>query len=126
METPPPWFEAALNAIVLGLETLAAVAIVVGVGLLAYGLFRRERPGHVRQRFANALMLALDFTIGADLLKVAIAPDLRSVAVVGGVVAIRIAMSLALLWEMRQERREVGPPPGEGDKAPPPGRPAKA
>jgi uncharacterized membrane protein len=55
-----------------------------------------------RQSLSHALLLALDFAIGADLVKVAATPELATVLVVGAIVAIRIALTLVIVWELGQ------------------------
>lgn len=52
---------------------------------------------------SDTILLALDFAIGADIIKVAANPELSTVFVVGGVVAIRIALTLVIVWELRRE-----------------------
>jgi uncharacterized membrane protein len=54
-----------------------------------------------RHEFSHALLLGLDFTIGADTLKLAAAPDLSSAALAAGVTAVRIALTFTLLREVR-------------------------
>jgi uncharacterized membrane protein len=101
------WFEATIQFIVLALEAAAAVGIVLAA-TYATGLAVRKRSlTTARHAFVNGLLFALDFTIGADILKVALAPDLRTVGTVGGVVFVRVALTVALVWEAKHEHREA-------------------
>jgi uncharacterized membrane protein len=104
-----PVVRALLEGAAMLLE-LGALAVIVGGGAWALAkLARRRDLRGARQAFSQALLFALDFTIGADILKVAAAPDLATVAVVGAVVAVRIALTFALLWEIgKDEARERG------------------
>ena len=78
-------------------------------------LARRRGVTQARHALSNTILLALDFAIGADIVKVAANPELSTVLVVGGVVAIRIALTLVIVWELRREPptqalREVSAP----------------
>ncbi len=63
---------------------------------------RRHDAAQARHEFSHALLLGLDFTIGADMLKLTVAPDLSAAALAAGVTAVRIALTLTLLREQRQ------------------------
>ncbi|HXQ93123.1 MAG TPA: DUF1622 domain-containing protein [Nitrososphaerales archaeon] len=62
---------------------------------------QRRDAAEARHQFSHALLLGLDFIIGADMLKLAIAPDLSAAALAAGVTAVRIALTLTLLREQR-------------------------
>lgn len=105
-------FEAAMGGVALGLEAAAAFIILVA-GLRALGGFvlRTVRPSHgpsasrsLRHEFGRSLLLALDFTIGSDLLRVALAPSLQAVGLAGLVVLVRIALTLVLEYELNKEK----------------------
>lgn len=123
-------FEAAVGGVVLGLEAAAALVILVaGVKALLGFLARTLRPGDghaahrsLRQDFGRSLLLALDFTIGSDMLKVALAPTFEGVAIAGLVVAVRTALTLVLGYELRKE----GPEAAEVDADAPEGRGPRA
>lgn len=105
-------FDSAMGGIVLGLEAAAAFIILVA-GLRALGGFVlatfRPTPGpsasrSLRHEFGRSLLLALDFTIGSDLLRVALAPTWESVGLAGLVVLVRIALTLVLEYELGKEK----------------------
>jgi uncharacterized membrane protein len=62
---------------------------------------RRRDASQARHEFSHALLLGLDFTIGADMLKLSVAPDPLAAALAAGVTAVRIALMLTLLREIR-------------------------
>ena len=103
--TSPEAFDSALGAAVVALEAASTLTILAGAGLAIVALARRLGITQARHAFSNAILLALDFAIGADIVKVAANPELSAVLVVGGVVAIRIALTLVIVWELRH-----GPP----------------
>jgi uncharacterized membrane protein len=105
--TPPEAVGAFLTAAVWILEAAATITILGGAGLAILALARRRSITEARHALSNAILLALDFAIGADIVKVAANPEFSTVLVVGGVVAIRIALTLVIVWELRR-----GPPGG--------------
>lgn len=115
MADPYALFEAAVGAAVLALEGAAALVILVA-GARALVAFARSLLRHApgtrpeRRRFADGLLLALDFTIGADVLKLAIRPSFESALLVGAVVLVRTVLTLVLEYELRKAsaRDEAG------------------
>jgi uncharacterized membrane protein len=100
--TPPGAVAAFLAAAVWVLEAAATVTILGGAGLAILALARGQGITQARHALSNAILLALDFAIGADIVKVAANPEFSTVLVVGGVVAIRIALTLVIVWELRR------------------------
>jgi len=97
-----------LDSVIPFLELVAALIILSG-GVWALTVFARRRDAaQSRREFSHALLLGLDFTIGADMLKLAAAPDLSAAALAAGVTAVRIALTLTLL---REERLGMAPHP---------------
>jgi uncharacterized membrane protein len=96
-------FQAALTAAVWALEAASTLTILGGAGLAILLLARRRGITQARHALSDSILLALDFAIGADIVKVAANPELSTVFVVGGVVAIRIALTLVIVWELRRE-----------------------
>jgi uncharacterized membrane protein len=93
---------AVLGSIIPFLELVAAF-VILGGGVWALTIFVRHHDApESRREFSQALLLGLDFTIGADMLKLAVAPDLSAAALAAGVTAVRIALTLTLLREQRQ------------------------
>ncbi len=85
------------------LQVAAAIIIAAGavVSVATLVIHRSLRPA--RLSFAHALLYAFDFTIAADILKLAVVPDLRGAALIGAVVGVRVVMTALLLWEVRHE-----------------------
>jgi uncharacterized membrane protein len=98
----PEVFGVFLSVAIWVLEAASTVAILGGAGLALVALAQRRGVTQARHALSNAILLALDFAIGADIVKVAANPELATVLVVGGVVAIRIALTLVIVWELRQ------------------------
>jgi uncharacterized membrane protein len=94
---------AVVNTVVPFLELVAAT-IILGGGVCSIAtLVRLHDAMQARRDFSHALLLGLDFTIGADMLKLAAAPNLSAAALAAGVTGVRIALTLTLLREQRTE-----------------------
>jgi uncharacterized membrane protein len=75
----------------------------VGGAIAALAVLARARDvARARRAMSQMLLLALDFTIGADILKgVGAPPDLTAVEIVAVVAFIRIVLTFALQRELR-------------------------
>ncbi len=101
------------------IETARLVTRVIeltGVGIIAVGAFgtlslflyrffsgydRQQAVANVRSSLGRAILLGLEFLVAADIINtVAIEPTLASVAVLGGIVAIRTFLSFSLEMEI--------------------------
>ena len=111
MVEPHALFEAALGAVIVGLEAAAALVILVAGARALFGFLARtvaRSEGHsahrpLRHEFGRSLLLALDFTIGSDMLRVALAPTFEAVAIAGLVVIVRTVLTLVLEYELKRE-----------------------
>jgi len=64
---------------------ISAVVAIVGVTRQTPDVYRR-----LREQMGRSILLGLEFLIAGDIIRtVAVTPDLRSLAVLGGIVAIR-------------------------------------
>ena len=97
-----------MGAAVLVLEAATAVLILAAAVRAIVVAVRERSMTKARHGFAAGLLFALDFAIAADILKTALVPDLRSVAAVGGIVLVRIALTAALVWELRHHGNDGG------------------
>ena len=56
-----------------------------------------------RLKLGHALSLALEFLIGADILKTAVAPSWNEIGQLAAIVAIRTVLNFFLTWELKFE-----------------------
>ncbi|MDQ3716894.1 MAG: DUF1622 domain-containing protein [Actinomycetota bacterium] len=90
------------------IDGLGVAVIVIGflIATAGCGLSLRRQPGSAvystyRRRLGRAILLGLEFLVAADIIRtVAVDPSLESVAVLGGIVAIRTFLSIALELEI--------------------------
>lgn len=107
-----------LRVVGLGIEVLAALVIVGGLGWATFAYARQQMAERHYQdykiRIGRSLLLGLEIVVAADIVKtIAIAPTLMSLAVLAGLVAIRSFLSWTLVLEIegrwpwqRQERSD--------------------
>jgi uncharacterized membrane protein len=110
-------FQAIAGAIALALEAIV-VLIIAFAGLKAFirtvpllfndDMMEADRRG-IWLRFASALLLALEFTLAADLIRSAISPSWDAIGKLAAIAAIRIALNFFLardIENMAEARRE--------------------
>ena len=113
------------------IETVGKTIDAVGVAVIAVGALisaagavprLRHRTGDVyrvfRQQLGRSILLGLEFLVAADIIRtVAVTPDARSVAVLGGIVLIRTFLSFSLelevtgYWPWQKNRQQQAAPP---------------
>ena len=97
-------------------EGLAAFIIVFGVLratwiYLRYALIPKSGTRQscaCRIQLGHSLSLALEFLVGADILKTAIAPTWSEIGQLASIIAIRTAVNVLLMWELEKTEKEVG------------------
>src|SRR5687768_14390672 len=94
-------FQAAAQLVALGIEA-AAILIIAGGALEAAFTFLRhilfERGTMLRRRdiwirFAAWIVLSLEFALGADVIRTAVAPSWDDIGKLGAIAAIRTALN---------------------------------
>lgn len=104
---------AAVEWLRLGVETMGAVIIAIGVVVAALGFIRvmldRAEADFfsVRLTLARYLALALEFQLGADILSTAIAPSWDQIGKLGAIAVIRTALNFFLSHEMEMEKPAI-------------------
>lgn len=113
------------------IETVGKAIDGVGVAVIAIGALisaagavsrLRHKSGDVyrvfRQQLGRSILLGLEFLVAADIIRtVAVTPDARSVAVLGGIVLIRTFLSFSLElevtgywpWQKNRQQPQVAP-----------------
>lgn len=106
------WARALVQWLRLGVETLGALIVALGV-VLAAALFLRalltRRTADfnaIRLTLARYLALALEFQLGADILSTAVAPSWTEIGKLGAVAVIRTTLNYFLSKEMKEERTD--------------------
>lgn len=96
-------------------EAVAALIIVIGIVQAVWFYLVRALPRRchhremllVRMRLGHALSLGLEFLIGADILKTAVAPSWDDIGQLAAIIGIRTVLNFFLTKEIKQEREEI-------------------
>lgn len=89
----------------LGVETIGAIIVVVGVAMALWLLITRRdkmRFNLVRLTLARFLALALEFQLAADILSTTIAPSWDKIGKLAVIAIIRTALNFFLMREMKE------------------------
>lgn len=103
----------------VGVAVIAIGALISAIS--AVSRLRRKAVGVYRvfrQQLGRSILLGLEFLVAADIIRtVAVTPDARSVAVLGGIVLIRTFLSFSLelevtgSWPWQKNRQPQAVPP---------------
>lgn len=99
------------------IDGIGVAVIAVGALISAAGAIPRLKTGTAyrlfREQLGRSILLGLEFLVAADIIRtVAVTPDARSVAVLGGIVLIRTFLSFSLqlevtgYWPWQKSRQE--------------------
>lgn len=99
------------------IDGVGVAVIALGALISAAGAIPRLKTGSAyrvfREQLGRSILLGLEFLVAADIIRtVAVTPDARSVAVLGGIVLIRTFLSFSLqlevtgYWPWQKSRQE--------------------
>jgi uncharacterized membrane protein len=97
-----------------GVETIAALVIAFGALEAAFRIFtfwssnepRSERDRVIFRRFARWLVLALEFTLAADIVRTAVSPTWDDIGQLAAIAAIRTALNYFLERDLERAAPE--------------------
>ena len=97
-------------------EISASILELIGILIIIIGTVRalvrlvdsivKKKGFHVAMDLGKALSLALEFKMGAEIIKTVIIHNLEELAILGIVVIIRALLSVVIHWERRLEEKE--------------------
>ena len=90
------------------LELIGIIIIIVGSGRALIRLVQcmvKKQPFHVVVDLGKALSLALEFKMGAEIIKTVIIHNLEELAILGVVIVIRALLAFIIHWEIRLEEK---------------------
>ena len=91
------------------LELVGILIIIIGSIRALVRLFHaliKHSTFHIMTDLGKALALALEFKMGAEIIKTVIIHDLEELAILGVVIVIRALLSVIIHWEMRTDAKE--------------------
>ena len=89
---------------VLFFELLALIMIIYAGCKGAISLFKKDDS--VALDLLKGFSTGLSFLLGAEILKTIALEEVSELMMVGGVIAMRVALSILIHWEMKQEQHE--------------------
>ena len=90
------------------LELIGIIIIIVGSGRALILLIKsviKKKGFHVVVDLGKALSLALEFKMGAEIIKTVIIHNLEELAILGVVIVIRALLAFIIHWEIRLEQK---------------------
>lgn len=91
------------------LELIGILIIIIGSCRALIRLFKclvKKLPFHVVIDLGKALSLALEFKMGAEIIKTVIIHNLEELAILGVVIIIRALLAFIIHWEVHTEEKE--------------------
>lgn len=116
------WVIDAVNWLRLGVESVGAAVIGIGILVALAGFLRgvlqrdETRYTEVRLSFARYLALGLEFQLAADILSTAVAPSWDQIGKLAAIAIIRTGLNFFLMRELR-EMHDGGAGKGTGRTA---------
>ena len=115
------WILSGANAIALVAQAAAAIIILVGAAQAVWMFFRHILAGccesrdmlRSRIKLGHSLSLGLEFLIGADILKTAVAPSWTEIGQLAAIIGIRTVLNFFLQRELEHEMVEIRTEQGE-------------
>ena len=90
------------------LELIGVLIIVIGSARALVKLIRcvyKKMPFHVVVDLGKALSLALEFKMGAEIIKTVIIHNLEELSILGVVILIRALLAFLIHWEIKAEEK---------------------
>ena len=98
--------------VALGIEAASIIIVAVGAieAVITFARHALDRAASLDRRgiwlrFASWILLSLEFTLGADVIRTAIAPSWDDIGKLGAIAAIRTALSFFLARDMEEAAR---------------------
>lgn len=91
------------------LELVGILIIVFGSGRALVKLIQclyKKRPFYVVSDLGKALSLALEFKMGAEIIKTVIIHNLEELSILGVVIIIRALLAFIIHWEIKTKEKE--------------------
>ena len=88
---------------IVAVELVGVFALLAAVGNGVVGYFKRDRE--LRLKLAEGIALALEFKMGAEIIKTVIIHNLEELAILGVVIIIRALLAFIIHWEIRLEEK---------------------
>ncbi len=89
-------------AVELGIQIFSWIGVIILAiaGIMGVADHIRRRPDG-RLRLLRGMSLSLSFLMGGEILHTVVVRDLMGIAIIGGTIVLRVALTLVIHWEMK-------------------------
>ncbi len=94
-----------VNYSILLMEAIGVAIIVVTV-FRVFSAIIHHKQRNLRLLLAHGIAFALEFKLGAEVLRTILARSFEEIGMIACVIALRAALTFLLHWEVREEREE--------------------
>ena len=94
-------FEQLVRYAILFMELIGVIVMVISATKALVGLYRRD--AHMRLNLAEGIALALEFKLGAEVLRTLVVRTLDELIMLGAVVLLRAAIAVLIQWGIKRE-----------------------
>lgn len=98
-------FRVIIHFSILIVECVGVVVLLIACAKSVYGYF--TRAPHVRLMLAQGIALSLEFKLGGEVLRTVTAREWNELTILGAVVLLRIAMTILIHWEIKNEENRL-------------------
>lgn len=104
METMHLWLDILCEVSILLFEFVGVIILII-VGIRGiYDFIRKDT--HTKLELLKGMALALEFMMGGEILRTVIATGWETIAIVGGIIILRVALTFLIHWEIKAEEKE--------------------
>ncbi len=91
-----------VNIVILFFEYTGVTVMLISGVKGAYDCFVKKCP-ETRINLAKGMATALEFKMGSEILRTAIAHELKEIIFIGGIIVLRAALAFLIHWEIKNE-----------------------
>lgn len=93
------------------IEIMGIIVITIGAVKAFYIYFAgvlKKTDRNVKIELGNSLALALEFKMGAEILKTVVVREMTELIILGVVIVLRAILAFLIHWEIKNEKKESG------------------
>lgn len=91
-----------VNIVILFFEYTGVTVMLISGAKGAYDFFIKRCP-ETRINLAKGMATALEFKMGSEILRTAIAHEMMEIVFIGGIIVLRAALAFLIHWEIKNE-----------------------
>lgn len=80
------------------------IGVIICSGIKGFVYYIAKNP-NVKLTLAQGLAIGLEFKLGSEILKTVIVREWQEILTVGGIIALRAALTFLIHWEIKEENK---------------------